>query len=271
MKYTLLIDQRTIAEKFPQLDLKDAALLAFLGDAFNSPRLYQATIEGRRYTWISHSMVIEQMPLLDLKNGDAVQKRLKRLREAGLISSRMIGDTKIGHAPGHLWDALTGLTPPDESAAPPGSKCGPPPDESAGDKTINDKTIKLTPPTPKGERESPEFQKIPAPPSERKATASKAKSRDHEGPHLYPVEFQESLPFCQALADYFRGRREKRQAATPTAAELIRKKLIACGLDKATETLQISAANGWTGIFPERQTPGSKPQSGKDEPPLALW
>ncbi len=284
MKYNILIDQRTIAENFPDLDLKDAALLAFLADAFTSPHLTGHIIGAVRYTWISHTMIQQQMPLLGLNTADAIQKRLKRLRDTGLIITRMLESSKVGHAPGPAWDTLTGIRPPDEMAGasrmkrrhPPGSNGGTPPDETAGNNTIDDYPIgDNSPLPPEGEPGVSEFQKIPPPPQEAKPSkASQAKSRDHEGPHLYPPEFQESLKFCQALADYFRSRREKRSAATPTAAELIRKKLIASGLDIAIKALQDSAANGWTGVFPERfqdrPTKPAKPQSGQDEPKLNL-
>ncbi len=139
----------------------------------------------------------------------------------------------------------------------------------AGDKTIRDKTINdsKTPLPPEGEPTGEEISK-------KSPKASKGKSRDHEGPHLYPPEFQADMAFCEALADYYRGRREKRSPATPTAAELISKRLIAAGLDTATKALQTSAANGWTGVFPEKVATaphGGKPQTGADEPPLALW
>ncbi len=122
MKYTILIDQRIIAERFPTLDLKDAALLSFLADAFTSPSLQRMIYAGVAFTWISHTMVQEQMPLLGLNTPDAVQKRMKRLREAGLIITRMIDERKVGHGPGPSWDCLTGITPPDQMAAPPRMK-----------------------------------------------------------------------------------------------------------------------------------------------------
>lgn len=287
MKYSILINQRTIAEKFKTLNLADAALLAFIADAFSSPRIESREIDGHRYWWLKYSWIASEMPLLNVTHPKVIGRKMRTLREAGLIETIMVDGEKAMHRPGPRWDELTGIEAPDQGGVgtekdPPGNSKRPtlgtekdPPVY----KGLNhdDQTTKPTPPTPPGGTLEAEFQKIPPPPQEAKSSASKGKSRDHEGPHLYPVEFQESLEFCQALADYFRGRREKRQPATPTAAELLAKKLVACGLDTATKALHTSAANGWTGVFPEKVNPtgearpGGRKQTGTNEPEMTLW
>lgn len=264
MKYNILINQRVIADRFPALNLKDAALLAFLADVFTSPRMERFEREGVHYTWVKHSWICDQMPLLEMTTNDAVQKRMRVLRDNGLIITVLIDGRKVAHAPGPRWDELSGFTP-DETAGHPGSNGGTTPDETAvavyRDSTIDDSTIGDIPPTPQGGRPKAKISKTSTP-----------DKRAHESATAYPTDWQADIPFTNALADYFRHRREKRQSATPTAANLLRTKLLAAGLETATLALQESTANGWTGVFPDRvkQTRQTQQQTGASEPDLDL-
>lgn len=204
----------------------------------------------------------------------------RKIREAlgGLQARRML---TITQAPGHgnrhqyeLTDPTEWILKPAPGAASEfqtGTTCRFEPAPHAGSYTRegNPSEGYPDPPTPTGA--GGDFEAKISKKSGKSPKPSKAKSRDHESAHHYPEAWQQDVAFTNALADYFRQRREKRQPATPTAAELLRKKLLAAGIETATIALQTSATNGWTGVFPEKTTHPTKEKPGADEPNLALW
>lgn len=285
MKYSILINQRTIAERFPTLDLVDAAILAFLADCFASPRIHRRTLEGETWWWVKRTWLASEMPLLGITTRQGIEKRIARLRDAGLLETTVMDGHFSMLRPGHRWDELSGISvaenlPDDPENEGGGDNCrcrGVTTAVAGGDNcrctplykgldheypAMKDHASSGKPAGTSGEI-SKKSGKAPKP--------SKAKSRDHESAHHYPEAWQQDVAFTNALADYFRQRREKRQPATPTAAELLRKKLLAAGIETATIALQTSATNGWTGVFPEKTTHAPKEKPGADEPGLALW
>lgn len=87
----------------------------------------------------------------------------------------------------------------------------------------------------------------------------------------FPKEWQQDPPFQEALGDYFQHRKEKGNALKPTATKQFSKKLRKCSLEVATQALNASVENGWTGVFPESGNgSGGKSKQGK-KPSQGVW
>jgi len=93
MKYIITIDQRAIIESGLQIDFCDAAILDFIVHWVTSAQATTVDFEGRRYVWISHSIIASQLPMLGVwKDGhlktikkDTVYRRMKNLCDVGLL------------------------------------------------------------------------------------------------------------------------------------------------------------------------------------------
>lgn len=95
MKYSILINQKSFFESFGEsLDITDAALFSFVFDFLGTGIASKVTEGGIDYFWISHKLVIREMPILKLKTKDAVYRRMRKLAQAGLIERNPDASTK---------------------------------------------------------------------------------------------------------------------------------------------------------------------------------
>lgn len=84
MEFNLNINQKAIADNFPTLDIKDAAIIDFLGRFSHSPNI-QKRIEGEKvFYWFDYSHISKENPLLRL-NDEAIRKRVRHLCELGIL------------------------------------------------------------------------------------------------------------------------------------------------------------------------------------------
>ena len=120
---------------------------------------------------------------------------------------------------------------------------------------------RTTPPPPKGGGASKGKAK--------KDPSTGDKQRPAESLEGFPEAWRQDKPFTEAMADYLRVRREKRNAITEHGMRLMTKKLLEHTVERATLALSQSAANGWTGVFPDRQP--APAAAGKDEKQQRLF
>ena len=93
MKYNININQLAIIDKGLDIDLYDAAILAFVSDWIGNSAATLVMHEGLPYTWISHKLIVDQMPMLRTRNKgdikpmskDTIYRRMKRLCSIGLL------------------------------------------------------------------------------------------------------------------------------------------------------------------------------------------
>ena len=84
MEYNLNINQRAIVENFPLLDIKDAAIIDFLG-RFAHSKSIQKKVEGETiYYWFSYAHIANENPLLRL-NVEAIRKRMRVFCELQIL------------------------------------------------------------------------------------------------------------------------------------------------------------------------------------------
>lgn len=85
MKYTILINQYAAVNSGLDLDLIDLAIFDFIKDfAICASCVKMHTPEGI-YFWISHKLILEAMPLLNIKTSQGMIKRIDNLIKAGIL------------------------------------------------------------------------------------------------------------------------------------------------------------------------------------------
>lgn len=102
MKYNIYINQLALQELTPQLDLKDGAILDYLigfcaADNKNIDQLDNKE-EGinYRYTWINYKHLLQEMPLLKFTHISTLTARLKKIKKAGFIKTKILSSEKNG-------------------------------------------------------------------------------------------------------------------------------------------------------------------------------
>ena len=86
MKYTILINQYAAVTNGLNLDLIDLAIFDFIKDFANSSNCVKIQTPEGIYFWISHKLVLEAMPLLNIKTNQGLIKRIDNLINAGLLT-----------------------------------------------------------------------------------------------------------------------------------------------------------------------------------------
>lgn len=88
MKYNISINQfAAVTNGFAKnLDLIDLAIFDFIKDFANSSKCVKVQTQEGTYFWISHKLVMEEMPLLKIKTKRGLIKRIDNLINAGILS-----------------------------------------------------------------------------------------------------------------------------------------------------------------------------------------
>lgn len=84
MEYTLTIRQVAIHKYFPTLDIKDAAILDFLGRFAHSKAIEKKLVGQTIFFWFDYKKISTENPLLRL-NYEAMRKRMSNLCKLGIL------------------------------------------------------------------------------------------------------------------------------------------------------------------------------------------
>ena len=82
MKYTILINQYAAVNSGLDLDLIDLAIFDFIKDFANCASCVKMHTPEGIYFWISHKLILEAMPLLNIKTSQGMIKRIDNLIKA---------------------------------------------------------------------------------------------------------------------------------------------------------------------------------------------
>lgn len=85
MKYTILINQYAAVTNGLNLDLIDLAIFDFIKEFANSQKCVKMQTPEGVYFWVSHKLVLEAMPLLNIKTNQGMIKRIDNLIKAGIL------------------------------------------------------------------------------------------------------------------------------------------------------------------------------------------
>ena len=97
MKYTILINQYAVVKNNLNLDLIDLVIFDFIKDFAHSKNCIKMKFEDGEYFWISHNLIIQELPLLGIKTKQGLIKRIDNLVDAGILEKyancKFIGKT----------------------------------------------------------------------------------------------------------------------------------------------------------------------------------
>lgn len=89
MKYNVLgFDQATLISF--KLDYVDALVLRFFIDIKDTKKMKAVIIDNEPYYWIRYEAIIEEYPIIGLKNSDSVYRRCKKLVSAGVLKHKTV-------------------------------------------------------------------------------------------------------------------------------------------------------------------------------------
>jgi len=91
MKYTILINQVGIVENgwIRKTDIIDWCIIDYLRDWYfaETKRTIFVQDDGCNYVWINYNHLIQELPIIGIKDKDALTKRFKKLKQLGLIKT----------------------------------------------------------------------------------------------------------------------------------------------------------------------------------------
>jgi hypothetical protein len=87
MKYTLTINQKAVRELSLDLDIIDMAIYDVVRSmvSSSSARMDRIVKNGKKFTWVAYSKIIEEAPLVPIKTSDGIYRRIVKLEKIGLI------------------------------------------------------------------------------------------------------------------------------------------------------------------------------------------
>lgn len=90
MKFNININQKAFSEISDDLDLVDCAIVDLIKGMYFWNNAKRKRIKGKDYIWVSYQMVIDQMPLLKIKNKETLARRFKKLEKAGAVEKKVV-------------------------------------------------------------------------------------------------------------------------------------------------------------------------------------
>ena len=86
MQYTITINQLAVINAGLNLDVVDMSIFDFIKQYAQSERCMKLQTETGTFFWISHTVVIQELPILGITTGAGVVKRINKLIDAGLLA-----------------------------------------------------------------------------------------------------------------------------------------------------------------------------------------
>jgi hypothetical protein len=112
MLYTISLSQERIVNfnkiYKANLDLNDAAIIDYLSKTIGMVNMQKKIYKGREYTYICNSRIVTNLPLLSVKNLDAISRRVNKLVKLGIFQKIVDKDSgnKIFYALGMGYSEL---------------------------------------------------------------------------------------------------------------------------------------------------------------------
>lgn len=91
MKFTIHgLSQEMLIER--GLDAQDALIIAWLSDLISSPKIKTVLHDGATYYWIRYESILEDLPILTIKNPKGIGKKFLELEAKGLLIKHIARD-----------------------------------------------------------------------------------------------------------------------------------------------------------------------------------
>jgi hypothetical protein len=89
MRYNIEgLDQNSLVEC--GLNLVDAMILRYILDLEKSSKILRETFNGKEYFWLRYSAVIENLPILNIKNRTVLSRRIDKMINAGFLEKHVL-------------------------------------------------------------------------------------------------------------------------------------------------------------------------------------
>lgn len=85
MKYIVTINQAAAVKVAPELDFNDLAILDFIRGFATSGKCESITEGKKTFFWISHTLIMSELPLLHISTKMGIMKRINKLINANLL------------------------------------------------------------------------------------------------------------------------------------------------------------------------------------------
>ena len=86
MQYTITINQFAVINAGLNLDVVDMAIFDFVKQYAQADKCMKLQTETGTYFWVSHNVIIQQLPILGISTGAGIIKRINKLIDAGLLA-----------------------------------------------------------------------------------------------------------------------------------------------------------------------------------------
>ena len=86
MQYTITINQLAVINAGLDLDVVDMTIFDVVKQYAHSEKCMKLQTETGTYFWVSHTTIIQQLPILGISTGAGIIKRINKLIDAGLLA-----------------------------------------------------------------------------------------------------------------------------------------------------------------------------------------
>jgi len=87
MQYSISFNQKAAVDSKLPLDVIDLSILAFIKDFTHTGNCNHVNFGGKSYYWISHKLIIDNMPCLGITSKSGIFKRVKKLCELKVLTA----------------------------------------------------------------------------------------------------------------------------------------------------------------------------------------
>ena len=234
IQYSLTLHLREVQELGIDINLVDLCIFEFLRSFETKTYCQKEKLDdGRVYFWVSHDLIMTQLPILGIKSKRNIIAHVNKLVEAGLLIryENAQGVSKSYYRFGSLADKIDNGFPSDEIVTPPLMKSS-----HNNIQDITEQEYKIIPPlSPDGEI------------STNKGEKKKPKDIVED---FIETSVEES--FKPIMRDWCAYKREKGQSYKPTGLKACYAKLLKLSnsnSDTAQQIIEQSMASNWAGLF----------------------
>ena len=234
VQYSLTLHLREVQEIGIDINLVDLCIFEFLRSFETKTYCQKEKLDdGRVYFWVSHDLIMTQLPILGIKSKRNIIVHVNKLVEAGLLIryENAQGVSKSYYRFGALADKIDNGFPSDEIVTPPLTKSS-----HNNIQDITEQEYNIIPPlSPDGEI------------STNKGEKKKPKDIVED---FIETSVEES--FKPIMRDWCAYKREKGQSYKPTGLKACYAKLLKLSnsnSDTARQIIEQSMASNWAGLF----------------------
>ena len=249
IQYSLTLHLREVQELGIDINLVDLCIFEFLRSFETKSYCQKEKLDdGNIYFWVSHDLIIQQLPLLGIKSKRNIIAHVNKLVESGLLIryKNTQGVSKSYYRFGALADKIDNGFPSDEIITPPLTKSSHPSDEI------------ITPPLTKSSHNNiqditeQEYNIIPPLSPDGEISTNKGEKKKPKDVVEDFIEISVEESFKPIMRDWCAYKREKGQSYKPTGLKACYAKLLKLSnsnSDTARQIIEQSMASNWAGLF----------------------